>query len=53
MKRAAIYARVSTKNNGQNPETQLHALREYIQGSLVGDRSACRCLLFSFTALAL
>jgi DNA invertase Pin-like site-specific DNA recombinase len=31
MKRAAIYARVSTKNNGQNPETQLMALREYVQ----------------------
>jgi len=27
--RVAIYARVSTKNNGQNPETQLMALREY------------------------
>ena len=25
----ALYARVSTKNNGQNPETQLLALREY------------------------
>ncbi len=25
----AIYARVSTKNNGQDPETQLMALREY------------------------
>src|SRR5688572_26760651 len=31
MKRAAIYARVSTKNNSQNPETQLVALREYVQ----------------------
>jgi DNA invertase Pin-like site-specific DNA recombinase len=31
MKRAAIYARVSTKNNGQNPETQLVPLREYVQ----------------------
>jgi DNA invertase Pin-like site-specific DNA recombinase len=31
MKRTAIYARVSTKNNGQNPETQLIALREYVQ----------------------
>jgi DNA invertase Pin-like site-specific DNA recombinase len=30
-KRAAIYARVSTKFNGQNPETQLHALREYVK----------------------
>jgi len=30
-KRAAIYARVSTKFNGQNPETQLHALREYVR----------------------
>ena len=27
--RVAIYARVSTKNNGQDPETQLLALREY------------------------
>src|SRR5262245_61646026 len=27
--RVALYARVSTKNNGQNPETQLIALREY------------------------
>ncbi len=27
--RIAIYARVSTKNNGQDPETQLMALREY------------------------
>ncbi len=25
----ALYARVSTKNNGQDPETQLLALREY------------------------
>ena len=25
----ALYARVSTKNNGQNPETQLMALRDY------------------------
>src|SRR5262245_14102490 len=31
MKRAAIYARVSTKNNGQNPETQLVPLREYLR----------------------
>src|SRR5215470_4376646 len=31
MKRAAIYARVSTKNNGQNPETQLVASRDYVQ----------------------
>src|SRR4030095_10356751 len=30
MKRAALYARVSTKNNGQNPDTQLVALREYV-----------------------
>ena len=29
MKRVALYARVSTKNNGQDPETQLLALREY------------------------
>ncbi len=28
-KRVALYARVSTKNNGQNPETQLLALRDY------------------------
>jgi len=28
-KRLALYARVSTKNNGQDPETQLLALREY------------------------
>jgi len=27
--RVAIYARVSTKNNGQDPETQLMPLREY------------------------
>ena len=27
--RIAIYARVSTKNNGQDPETQLMALRDY------------------------
>ena len=30
-KRIAMYARVSTKNNGQDPETQLVALREYVQ----------------------
>lgn len=29
MKNAVLYARVSTKNNGQNPETQLIALRDY------------------------
>ncbi len=29
--RVAIYARVSTKNNGQDPETQLMPLREYAQ----------------------
>lgn len=29
--RAAIYARVSTSNNGQNPEMQLGELREYCQ----------------------
>ena len=29
-KRIALYARVATKNNGQDPETQLLALREYI-----------------------
>ena len=29
MKRAAIYARVSTVDRGQDPETQLHQLREY------------------------
>ncbi len=27
--KSALYARVSTKNNGQDPETQLLALREY------------------------
>ena len=31
MNRVALYARVSTKNNGQDPETQLMALREYAQ----------------------
>ncbi len=31
MTRVALYARVSTRNNGQNPETQLIALREYAQ----------------------
>ena len=31
MKNAVLYARVSTKNNGQNPETQLLPLREYAQ----------------------
>ncbi len=29
LKRVALYARVSTKNNSQDPETQLLALREY------------------------
>ncbi len=29
MSRVALYARVSTKNNGQDPETQLLALRDY------------------------
>src|SRR5262247_327323 len=29
MKNAVLYARVSTKNNGQDPETQLLPLREY------------------------
>jgi DNA invertase Pin-like site-specific DNA recombinase len=29
--RAAIYARVSTANNGQNPEMQLRELREYCE----------------------
>src|SRR5262245_4319977 len=29
MKNAVLYARVSTKNNGQNPETQLLPMREY------------------------
>ncbi len=28
-KRVGLYARVSTRNNGQNPQTQLLALREY------------------------
>ena len=31
MKRIALYARISTKNNGQDPETQLMALRDYAQ----------------------
>src|SRR5262249_53491593 len=31
MKNAVLYARVSTRNNGQNPETQLLPLREYAQ----------------------
>src|SRR6266702_2498576 len=29
-KRVALYARISTKNNGQDPETQLIPLREYV-----------------------
>jgi len=29
MKNAVLYARVSTRNNGQNPETQLLPLQEY------------------------
>ncbi len=29
LKRVALYARVSTKNNSQDPETQLLALRDY------------------------
>jgi len=29
MTRVALYARVSTRNNGQDPETQLLALRDY------------------------
>jgi DNA invertase Pin-like site-specific DNA recombinase len=29
MRNVVLYARVSTRNNGQNPETQLIALREY------------------------
>jgi DNA invertase Pin-like site-specific DNA recombinase len=29
--RAALYARVSTANNGQDPEVQLRELREYCQ----------------------
>jgi DNA invertase Pin-like site-specific DNA recombinase len=29
MSKVALYARVSTRNNGQDPETQLLALREY------------------------
>jgi DNA invertase Pin-like site-specific DNA recombinase len=28
-KRVAVYARISTKNNGQDPETQLLAIREF------------------------
>ena len=31
MKKAALYARVSTANNGQDPEVQLRELREYCQ----------------------
>src|SRR3954466_1197755 len=31
MKRAAIYARVSTLDRGQDPETQLRQLREYAE----------------------
>ena len=31
LKRVALYARVSTKNNGQDPETQLVALWEYAE----------------------
>ncbi len=31
MMRAAIYARVSTSNNGQDPEVQLREVREYCQ----------------------
>ena len=30
MRKVALYARVSTKHNGQDPETQLVALREYV-----------------------
>ena len=29
--KAALYARVSTANNGQDPEVQLRELREYVQ----------------------
>lgn len=31
MKRVAVYARVSTVDRGQDPETQLHQLREYAE----------------------
>ncbi len=31
IKRVGLYARVSTKNHGQTPETQLVALREYVE----------------------
>ena len=31
MMRAALYARVSTSNNGQDPEVQLRELREYVK----------------------
>ena|SRR5689334_16421818 len=31
MRRAAIYARVSTTDRGQDPETQLRQLREYAE----------------------
>ena len=30
--RTAVYARVSTRDKDQHPETQLHALREYAAG---------------------
>jgi DNA invertase Pin-like site-specific DNA recombinase len=30
MRRAVIYARVSTVDRGQDPETQLRQLREYV-----------------------
>src|SRR5439155_11226757 len=39
-KRVALYARISTKNNGQDPETQLVALRAYADDrglALVGE----------------
>lgn len=43
--RAAIYARVSTSNNGQSPEMQLRELREYCQRrewdiAIAGDKEA-------------
>ena len=37
--RVALYARVSTRDKDQTPETQLHALREYVASS--GSRGKC------------
>ena len=35
MMRVAIYARVSTSDKDQNPETQLLPLREFVQAQVV------------------